>query len=208
MTIKRKRIWIPVVSCLTIACLIELLMGLTDIFGEDVILWDTLFRTTALLPILFHFYNEDTELRGKTKLKMAEGAALFASGAVLSALARVLISVFGVSGYEAASRSLMTGNIPLELIVLLAASPLLEEFFFRGVLYERLKEHISVRSAMVVSALFFGLYHGNISQGIYGFFMGIFLAWSMERCRTVAAPLLIHIAANAAALFLELVNFL
>ena len=88
-------------------------------------------------------------------------------------------------------------------MVLLIASPLLEEFFFRGVLYGRLKELLSVPGAAVVSSAFFGLYHGNWIQGIYGFFMGLFLSAAMERCRTVKAPVIMHLAANGAALFLN-----
>ena len=44
----------------------------------------------------------------------------------------------------------------LELTVLLAASPFLEEIFFRGILFQRLKELMSVKAAAVVSALVFG----------------------------------------------------
>ena len=63
-------------------------------------------------------------------------------------------------------------------------------------------------SAIVISALLFGLYHGNLSQGIYGFFMGIVLAGAMEQYKTVTAPLLIHVGVNAAALLLERVFLL
>ena len=86
--------------------------------------------------------------------------------------------------------------------MLLCASPLLEEFFFRGVLYMRLKELIPSVPAGLVSAALFGLYHGNPGQGLYAFIMGLFLAFSMEKTRTVKAPVLFHFAANAAALLL------
>ena len=62
---------------------------------------------------------------------------------------------------------------------------------------------LSVPGAAVVSSAFFGLYHGNWIQGIYGFFMGLFLSAAMERCRTVKAPVIMHLAANGAALFLN-----
>lgn len=205
MTIRMRRLWTPVLFCLAVSCLIEIPLGMTDIFGEDVILWDTLFRAICAVPGLRYFYKEDAVFRGERELNLAFGAKLSAVGAILSVLFRLLFMIVGVPGYEEASKTLFTGNLSLQLLVLLVASPLLEEFFFRGVLYGRLKELVSVRNAMVLSALFFGLYHGNISQGIYGFFMGLLLSWAMERCRTVAAPLIVHIAANAAALFLEVV---
>ena len=127
----------------------------------------------------------------------------FGAGAGLSALSFFLMRAAGVSAMEEAGKTLFTGELWLQLLVLLIASPLLEEFFFRGVLYGRLKELLSVPGAAVVSSAFFGLYHGNWIQGIYGFFMGLFLSAAMERCRTVKAPVIMHLAANGAALFLN-----
>lgn len=202
MKIRIRRILMPVFLCLAAACLIEIPLGQTDLFGEDVILWDTLFRAVAAMPGLIYFYREDAVFRGAKEWNGKIAAALFAAGAAMSVIFRQLFTVLHVPGYGAAEQNLMTGTVWLELVVLLLAAPLLEEFFFRGVLYGRLKELFSVRISMVFSAALFGLYHGNVSQGIYGFFMGLFLAWSMERFQTVKAPFVIHMAANAAAIAL------
>ena len=43
-------------------------------------------------------------------------------------------------------------------------APLGEEFVFRGVVYGRLKKVSNVPVAVVVSALLFGLFHGNLVQ--------------------------------------------
>ena len=65
---------------------------------------------------------------------------------------------------------------------------------------------MSVKAAAVVSALVFGLYHGTLTQGIYGFFMGLALVWAMERTQTVTAPVVVHMAANLAGLLAAAVN--
>ena len=202
MKIRIRRILTPVFLCLAVACLIEIPLGQTDLFGEDVILWDTLFRAVAAMPGLLYFYREDAVFRGEENWNRKNGAALFAAGAAVSLIFRLLFSLLRVPGYGEAEQNLLTGTLWLELSVLLLAAPLLEEFFFRGVLYGRLKELFSPGVSMVLTAVLFGLYHGNLSQGIYGFFMGIFLAWSMEHFKTVKAPFVIHMAANAAAIVL------
>lgn len=202
MKIRLRRIIMPVLLCLAVACLVEIPLGQTDLFGDDVILWDTLFRTAAAMPGLLYFYREDAVFRRKAYWNGKIGILLFAAGAVCSVMFRVIFLLLKVSGYEASERNLLTGTVWLEFLVLLFAAPLLEEFFFRGVLYGRLKELLSTGTSMVLSAALFGLYHGNLSQGIYGFFMGLLLAWSMERFQTVKAPFVIHMAANAAAIFL------
>lgn len=205
MTIRIRRILTPVFLCLAVACMIEIPLGMTTIFGNDIILWDTLFRAIGAVPGLLYFYREDACFRGKKQLNLRQGVLYACAGAVFSIGFRLLFVVIGIPGYEQDTATLLTGNWPLQFLVLLAASPLLEEFFFRGVLFMRLKELMPVWGAAVVSAMCFGLYHGNLSQGIYGFFMGLFLAFCMERSQTVAVPILIHMAANAAALILELI---
>lgn len=202
MKIRIRRILVPVFLCLSVACLIEIPLAQTDLFGEDVILWDTLFRTIAAMPGLLYFYREDEVFRGKEKWDMKTAGLFVLAGAAGSILFRLLFAWIGVPGYDAAEETLLTGNIWLQTVVLLVASPLLEEFFFRGVMYGRLKELLSTPMAMVLSAVLFGLYHGNLSQGIYGFFMGHLLCFAMEHCQTVKAPIVVHIAANGAALFI------
>ena len=202
MKIRIRRTLLPVLFCLAVACFIELPMAGTTIFGDEAVLWDTLFRAIAAVPVLYHFYREDTVFRGDAKWGLKTAAAVLASGAAASVILGRIITYAGIPGYDAAATSLLTGRLWLQLLVLLCASPLLEEFFFRGVLYMRLKELIPSVPAGLVSAALFGLYHGNPGQGLYAFIMGLFLAFSMEKTRTVKAPVLFHFAANAAALLL------
>ena len=189
----------PVFWLLAVACLIELPLGQTMIFGEDVILWDTLFRAVAASPVLIHFYREDAVFRGKERWGWKEAALWAAAGFGLSLLGTLAVQVLSRAGLQADMSM-------VELTVLLAASPFLEEIFFRGILFQRLKELMSVKAAAVVSALVFGLYHGTLTQGIYGFFMGLALVWAMERTQTVKAPVVVHMAANLAGLLASAVN--
>lgn len=206
MKIRIRRLLLPILFCLAVACLIEIPMSQTSLFGDQVILWDTLFRAIAAVPVLYYFfYQEDRVFRGEEQFTPASGAGYFFAGFFASAAGNFLIGSLGLSGTEAANETLLIGPLWLQLIVLLAASPLLEEFFFRGILYMRLKEIVPASAAGILSAAAFGLYHGNLAQGIYGFFMGLLLAYAMERSRTVKAPILVHIGANLAGILLALV---
>ena len=114
-----------------------------------------------------------------------------------------MVRALQISGAALADESLFTGNLWLEAVVLLAASPILEEYFFRGVLYGRCKELVSAPAAAFMTAAFFGVFHWDLVQGIYSFFMGLILAYLMEKTNTVKAPVVFHFAANLAALVLE-----
>lgn len=77
-------------------------------------------------------------------------------------------------------------------------SPLAEEVVFRGVIYNRLRRFYGPVIGMVVSGIFFGAFHGNLVQGVYGACMGILIAYVYERQRSFFFPVLFHAAANLA----------
>lgn len=133
---------------------------------------------------------------------MKKGAFLFAVGAAASVAFRLVFAVIGISGYESVEQELLVGNMWQQVLQLCVLAPVLEELVFRKCIYIWLKKRIAVRPAMILSAAFFGLYHGNLSQGIYGFIMGLFLAWIMEKFETVKAPIAVHVGANVAAVII------
>lgn len=77
-------------------------------------------------------------------------------------------------------------------------SPFSEEAVFRGVIYNRMRRHFGPIVGSVASALFFGIFHGNLVQGFYGTIMGVFIACLYERSGKFFTPVLFHAAANLA----------
>lgn len=51
-------------------------------------------------------------------------------------------------------------------------------------------------AAIVVSGVLFGVYHGNLVQGIYGCCMGILMAYLYEETQAFCIPVLFHASAN------------
>lgn len=77
-------------------------------------------------------------------------------------------------------------------------SPLVEEVVFRGIIYNRLRRLSGPLIGIVASAVFFGIFHGNLVQGVYGAIMGMFMAYVYERQDSFFWPVLFHAAANLA----------
>lgn len=75
-------------------------------------------------------------------------------------------------------------------------SPLAEEVVFRGVIYNRLRRFYGTVIGVVVSGIFFGVFHGNLVQGVYGACMGILIAYVYERQGSFFFPVLFHAVAN------------
>ena len=75
-------------------------------------------------------------------------------------------------------------------------APFAEEVCFRGVLFKYLKKMIKAPFAIVLSALFFGLYHGNLMQGLYAFIMGLIMGFLVHKTDSIAASILFHMVSN------------
>jgi hypothetical protein len=74
--------------------------------------------------------------------------------------------------------------------------PLAEELFFRGVIYGWLRRHLSLWPAMGISALLFGAAHLYLPTAAAAFVIGVALAYTYEKSRSLWVPIVIHVANN------------
>lgn len=100
------------------------------------------------------------------------------------------------STYDSVSRSQYGVTFISGLMIYGIISPLVEEIIFRGIIFNRLKRIFPITISFIVGALLFGIFHGNIVQGIYGTIMGLFIIWVYDRYETILAPIVVHVVAN------------
>lgn len=86
--------------------------------------------------------------------------------------------------------------VGMGIVYYVTVSPLVEELVFRWLVYGRIKNVLGVKLAVPVSAFFFGIYHGNLIQGIYAFIMGCIMALIYEWTDNFLTPVIFHVAAN------------
>lgn len=98
--------------------------------------------------------------------------------------------------YQQVSEVIYSGGLFMEIVSAVIAAPILEELFFRGMIYKRLRDMINVKAAVVISAMFFGAFHGNLVQFVYAFIIGLMLAYVYEKFKTIWAPVIFHVGAN------------
>lgn len=88
-------------------------------------------------------------------------------------------------------------NIPvIEMIVVIILIPICEEIIFRHVIFGYLRKNHNIVFAVVVQALFFGLWYGNIEQMTCAFIVGIFLALIYMRYKSLLGNITLHIVFN------------
>jgi membrane protease YdiL (CAAX protease family) len=71
-----------------------------------------------------------------------------------------------------------------------------------SLLYRKTGFSNEIWQAAFVSALLFGIYHGNLEQGIYAFLMGILLAIVYNLFHHISAAVMFHMTANLTAYLL------
>lgn len=138
--------------------------------------------------------------RNNTKRIRRFGAGIFLWAGVTALglnLAMNYLHIFQSSdAYTKVSDIQYSVSLPVGIVVYGILTPVGEELVFRGVLYNRLKKYTSPFAAIIVSALIFGLYHGNLVQLVYAAVMGMCMAVLYESYERLAAPLLFHCGAN------------
>ena len=89
----------------------------------------------------------------------------------------------------------LTDGGPLALFTTIIVAPVVEEYVFRKQLLDRCGCY-GEKTAMVFSALAFGLFHMNFYQFFYAFGVGLILAYVYLRTHSLRYPVLIHMIIN------------
>lgn len=104
--------------------------------------------------------------------------------------------------YQESVEMLYSPSFPMQLLCLGIIYPVMEELLFRGLVFRRIRAHMPVGYSIVSSAVFFGIYHGNMVQLIYGMIAGLMLGYLCEKFGTMKAPILAHVVINTVAVIL------
>ena len=92
--------------------------------------------------------------------------------------------------------SLQQGH-PLVILFLVGVlGPIAEEVLFRGVIYGKLREGLTILQAAIISGAIFGIYHKNMVQAIYATIFGIILAYVFEKTGTLWGAIMTHMLFN------------
>ncbi len=91
----------------------------------------------------------------------------------------------------------VTGSInPLvNFIVIVICAPIMEELLFRKILIDR-TAHFGEGISIVLSGLVFGLFHGNLVQFAYAFFLGVMFGFVYVKTRNIIYTIILHIITN------------
>jgi len=88
------------------------------------------------------------------------------------------------------------------MVIYILVGPFSEEMCFRGLTFEYSRKSISFWGANIFQALLFGVFHGNMLQGIMAFLLGLVLGYIYGKTRNIKATIIFHITFNASTFFI------
>lgn len=103
--------------------------------------------------------------------------------------------------YEALESMFSQPPLLVQVLVVGIIGPVMEELLFRGILFRRLRDYLGFYAAVIFSAAAFGIAHGNLTQGIYAFILGMVLAALYEHFGSLKACIAGHMANNLFSIF-------
>lgn len=123
----------------------------------------------------------------------------------------ILLTFFNVqelsNNYQNVEASIYQSSIWIQFFGMGIIAPAMEEMIYRGLLYRRMRTMVSTMPAIFISALLFGIMHGNLVQFIFAAVLGILLAAVYERYKKIAIPILMHIVINITSLGMTWITF-
>ncbi|WP_168354925.1 CPBP family intramembrane glutamic endopeptidase [Clostridium sartagoforme] len=171
----------------------------------------------SLMPILYSRYNKELNLNSLFKVKSKKEIiiALISGAAVFSFILGAYLILGGFFDFSNVVSSLSANvgidnsNFIFVAIYISFINSLLEEFFFRGFAFIKLKEVASRKFAYIFSSLAFALYHVAMMIGWFdislfiltlsGLFVGgIIFNYFNEKYKNIYVSWLIHMFANFA----------
>lgn len=160
----------------------------------------------AVIPVMWIFFHRDRvkeRMMGIIPNKKAPiwkyAAVVFLSLTLCLGLNN-LIAIGNLSvadeAYTQTMEALYSAAFPVQVVCLGILVPVSEELVFRGLLFRRLRERGTFLQSAFYSAVVFGLMHMNMIQMLYGFILGMMLAYMYEKYGSVKAPILAHMTMN------------
>ena len=110
-----------------------------------------------------------------------------------------------LENYSSLLENLVGGNVIISVISTAVLAPIVEELIFRELMSKQLRKLFPFWFANMIQALAFGIYHLNIVQGIYAFFIGLLFGYVAYRLKSIWASIMLHGIVNASGLVLGII---
>lgn len=158
-------------------------------------------QLVIVLPALFYCWKRKIavkELIPYRKISFSTGILVVVTTLLMYPLMVVLNAItllFTNSATAAMQAQMADFNIVIATLIIAVVPACVEEFVFRGVLFQTYRKK-RVFTAILLSAFLFGCMHMNLNQFVYAFALGIYMAFLVEGTGSIISSMIAHFTVN------------
>ena len=157
-----------------------------------------------IIPMLIKAKKDNVKLF--KKISFNEMFFLFNLGIVLNFIVSFVVNLIPetASGTynELMNMVLLPANVPLIILATGILAPIVEEFVFRYAIIE-IYSNKKRETAILISALMFGIAHFNLIQSTYAFILGLVLGYLYYQEKNLLKPIIVHLIINSSSVLYE-----
>lgn len=165
-------------------------------------------QMVILIPALLYCWIRKIsikELIPYRKISFSTGVLVVVTTYLMYPLMIVLNAItllFTNSGTASMQTEMANMGLIISALLIAVMPACVEEFVFRGVLFQTYRKK-RVFSAIMLSAFLFGCMHMNLNQLVYAFAMGVYMAFLVEGTGSILSSMLAHFTLNFTGVFLS-----
>lgn len=186
----------------------EMTIKLMELLSGSII--PTLLITAIIVILVFIIHLKITNKNNVIKPLNLENTFKYISIAIITNIVISLIvsfmptTAFTEALNQSTSMALSGSFLPVFITTGILV-PIMEEITFRyGIGYTLHK--INSKYALILSAVIFGIMHGNLIQAIYAFLLGMMFGYFNEKENNLLPSILMHIAINSSSVIASFIN--
>lgn len=145
------------------------------------------------IPLLIRDYRK--EKRKTEKLTLNNIVLIVLIGVTLSIIYNTLVyylnQTFHFTNLYSSDNQIITNLISVGII-----GPIIEEYMFRGVIYDACQKRYNNMKSILICTALFTVMHFTIVQMIYAFALGFILIYVYLKCKNIKAAIWLHMTSN------------
>ena len=146
------------------------------------------------IPYLLKKYH--TENKENKKLKFDNYLLIVILGMLVAGISTIIFYLINnIHGFTTTFNRSEVNLLHL-IIVSGILLPILEEYMFRGVIYNNLQKDNEKMLSIITTSILFGVISSTIDGMIYSFALSFLLIYVYEKYKTLKAPIILHITSS------------
>ncbi len=158
--------------------------------------------TFIIFIIIFKHYYKKYQINYNQKISFKTIMLLILIGTCINTSYNIIMSnVNSIYNFTNAYDKIEV-NILISIICTGILGPILEEFLFRGIIFNKFKNFNKQMTSILLTSFVFAFCHSTFIQILYAFCLSFILIYVYDKYKTIKAPIIVHITSNIVNIFI------